>query len=137
MSNPNLSPQEAQAERQRYYESWNKTMELMWQEQIVLLKAFDTGALFRSIGGESFSSHNESFTEMQFRESFLEYGIYVERGTGSNTPKGNPGDIGRDNPRKKKPWLNKKWWYSTQRIKDFMADNIGREFIGILATNFK
>lgn len=59
---------------------------------------------------------------------FLDYGVYQDRGTGRETPRGNPGDIGRAKVRERRPWLSKKFYSSYCRIRDFFADNLGREF---------
>ena len=126
------SEQAAQEERIKYARAWNQTMQSIWREKITLLGAVDTGALLHSIGAESSMSANSDFSELQFSNSFLRYGIYVERGTGRNTWRGNPGDIGRDNHRKKRPWFSPKFWYSSMRIKEFMEENIGEQFKGIM-----
>lgn len=57
-------------------------------------------------------------------------------GTGKETPRGNSGDIGREKKRKRRRWFSKKYYSSVMNIRDFFADNLGREFQGIIADSF-
>ncbi|MCM1490704.1 MAG: hypothetical protein NC095_07755 [Muribaculum sp.] len=98
----------------------------IWKEKITLLDAFDRGRLYGSVVGVSVSM-DEKITSVSLQQEFNEYGIYVERGTGRNTPRGNSGDIGRDNPRKKKPWMTRKYLASMFNLREFMADSLGME----------
>lgn len=109
-------------------------MQTIWQEKITLLGAIDTGFLLASVRSVGSMSANSDFTELTFTNTFTEYGLYVERGTGSNTPKGNGGDLGKPNNRKKKPWFSKKYWYSSMRMKEFMEENMGDQFKNIMMT---
>lgn len=51
--------------------------------------------------------------------------------TGRETPRGNPGDIGRAKKRKKRSWFARKYYGSVMIIRDFMADNLALEFTGV------
>ena len=48
-------------------------------------------------------------------------------------PRGNNGDIGREKKRVAKPWFSKKYYASVMNLRDFLADNIGQEFTGLVA----
>lgn len=105
----------------------------IWKDKIAKLDAIESGALFRSVQAYPIEG-DEEYRQFRMAFGFNEYGLYVDRGTGSNTPKGNPGDNGlaQGNRRRKKQWFSKKWYASTMNMKEFLADNIGREFVGIL-----
>lgn len=60
-------------------------------------------------------------------QRFNLYGVFVDAGTGSNTPRGNPGDIGRDNPRRRRRWFSRKHYASVMNLREFFAANLGRE----------
>ena len=98
----------------------------IWKEKLQLLSVIDTGRLYNSVIGVSMTA-DQKFTSVTLQQEFCEYGIYVERGTGSNTPKGNPGDIGRENRRKKKPWMMRKHLASIFNLQEFMADSLGKQ----------
>lgn len=98
----------------------------IWREQIALLGAVDTGALFRSTVAVSMQADGK-FTSITLAQSFNTYGLFVNYGVGSNTPKGNPGDLGRDNARKPKKWFSKKYYASVMNLREFFADNLGIE----------
>lgn len=98
----------------------------IWKEKIALLHAIDRGRLYGSVTGVSLTM-DEKVTSVTLQQAFNEYGVYVERGTGSNTPRGNPGDIGRENRRKKKTWMTRKYLASMYNIREFMADSLGQQ----------
>ena len=54
--------------------------------------------------------------------------LFVDYGTGRNTPRGNPGDIGKANGRKRKRWFSRKYFASVMNIQEFYADSLGQEF---------
>lgn len=119
-------PEEAVRQRERYVNSFNDTMISIWMEQIIKLGAVDKGNLFKSF----LLKHKKDgkVTEIYSRWSFIEYGVYVDRGTGREVFIGNPGDIGIDKKRKAKPWLSKKFYSSYLNIRDFFAENLAEEF---------
>ena len=114
------------AERQKYVNAFNATMIKIWQEQIVKLGVIDTGALYRSTVAVGMNADGK-YTSVTLSQSFNLYGIYVNYGTGGNTPRGNPGDIGRDNPRQRRRWFSKKYFASVMNIREFYADNLGKD----------
>lgn len=113
-------------ERQKYVQAFNTTMLKIWREQIILLGAIDTGALYRSVVAVGMKADGK-YTSVSLSQKFNLYGLYVDYGTGSNTPRGNPGDIGRANARKRKRWFSRKYFASVMNIREFFADNLGKD----------
>lgn len=113
-------------ERQKYVQAFNSTMIKMWREQITLLGVVDTGALYRSTLAVGMTADGK-YTSITLSQSFNQYGLYVDFGTGSNTPRGNPGDIGRDNNRCRRRWFSRKYFASVMNIREFFADNLGKD----------
>ncbi len=116
----------AQQEREKYVRAFNATMVKIWREQIALLGVVDTGALYRSTVAVSMTADGK-FTSISLSQKFNLYGLFVDYGTGSNTPRGNPGDIGRDNKRRRKRWFSRKYFASVMNIREFFADNLGKD----------
>lgn len=113
-------------ERQKYVRAFNDTMIKIWREQIALLGVVDTGALYRSTVAVSMTADGK-FTSISLAQKFNLYGIYADYGVGSNTPHGNPGDLGRDNKRKRRRWFSRKYFASVMNIREFFADNLGKD----------
>jgi len=116
----------AQQEREKYVRAFNDTMIKIWREQIALLGVVDTGTLYRSTVAVSMTADGK-FTSISLSQKFNLYGLFVDYGTGSNTPRGNPGDIGRDNKRRRKRWFSRKYFASVMNIREFFADNLGKD----------
>lgn len=127
------SEEDALQKRERYIRAFNSTMVRIWKEKLILLGVVDSGRLYNSVVGVSLDADSK-FTAVTLKQEFQEYGIYAERGTGRNTPKGNPGDIGRPNPRKKRKWMTRKYLASMFNLREFMADNLGQQ-ICLAVTN--
>lgn len=102
------------------------------KEQIILLGVIDTDQLLESPVGIR-CNKDERITAITLGQSFLKYGLWQNYGTGRETPRGNPGDMGRAKVRQKRPWFSKKFYASFMNIKEFMADSLGREFLGIVS----
>lgn len=113
--------------RRKYVRAFNATMVKIWREQISLLGVVDTGALYRSTVGVSLTADGK-FIDITLSQAFNTYGLFVDYGTGSNTPRGNSGDIGRENKRKRKRWFSRKYFASVMNIQEFYADSLGQEF---------
>ena len=126
------SENKALKERDKYVASFNATMVKIWQEQITLLGVIDTGQLLASPVGIR-CDKDERIVNINLGLQFLEYGLWQNYGTGRETPRGNPGDIGRDKVRQKRPWFSKKFFASYMNLKEFMADSLGREFLGMIS----
>lgn len=119
-------------EREKFVFAFNRTMITIWCEQITLLNVIDTGRLLRSLKALPVRADGR-FIEIGFSQSFLEYGLWQNFGTGKEIPRGNSGDIGRERKRQKKPWFSRKYYASVMNLRDFLADNIAHEFVGIVA----
>ncbi len=114
-------------ERQKYVNAFNATMVKIWREQIALLGVVDTGALYRSTIGVRMDADGK-FLDITLEQAFNTYGLFQDYGTGSNTPRGNGGDIGRSNPRKHRRWFSRKYYASVMNLQEFFADNVGQDF---------
>ena len=115
------------AQRRKFVEAWNDTMIKIWTERIQLLDVINTGALLHS--PIQLPVHADGrFYSFELSQSFLEYGIWQDLGTGREVPIGNPGDIGRDKVRQRRRWFSTKYYSSTLKLRDFMAMSIGNEF---------
>ena len=129
--------QSALRERERYVKAFNATMVRIWREQIALLCVIDTGALYRSTVGISMTADGK-FIDITLEQAFNTYGLFVDYGTGRNTPRGNSGDIGKANGRlstsgaslakNRKRWFSRKYYASVMNIQEFYADSLGQEF---------
>lgn len=127
-----LTEQQALKEREKYVLAFNDTMVRIWKEQILLLDVIDTGALLNSPVGIR-CDKDDRITTITLSQSFLEYGLWQDYGTGREVARGNPGDIGRAKVRKRRPWMSRKFYASFMNIKEFMAESLGREFVGLVA----
>ena len=119
-------------EREKFVFAFNRTMITIWCEQITLLNVIATGRLLRSLKALPVRADGR-FIEIGLSQSFLEYGLWQNFGTGKEIPRGNSGDIGRERKRQKKPWFSRKYYASVMNLRDFLADNIAHEFVGIVA----
>lgn len=128
----NDAEQRAFSEREKFVSAFNETMLKIWKEQMTLLDVIDTGALLASPKSLPFRADGQ-FIELGLSQSFLEYGIWQNFGTGKETPRGNKGDIGRKKVRQKKPWFSRKYFASVMNLRDFLADNLAKEFVGVVA----
>ena len=127
--------QQAQAEREKYVLAFNDTMLKIWQEQITLLDVIDTHSLLRSPIALPVRTDGRFF-EVGLSQAFLEYGLWQDYGTGRETPRGNSGDLGHEKVRGRRRWFSRKYYASVMNIKEFFADNLGKEYQGILSDIF-
>lgn len=114
-------------EREKFVEGWNKTMVDIWRERIRLLKVVDTGSLLASPIQLPVRADGR-FYDITLSQTFLEYGLWQDLGTGRETPIGNPGDIGRAKVRERRRWFSTKYYSSIMKLRDFMAQSLGEEF---------
>lgn len=119
-------------ERRKYIQAFNATMVKIWREQILLLKVYDTGALYRSTVGIRTDADGR-YLDISLEQAFNIYGLYQDFGTGSNTARGNGGDIGRANARTRRRWFSRKYYASVMNIQEFYADNVGREYCRVIS----
>ena len=134
MSGTNNQAQ-AQVEREKYVLAFNDTMLKIWQEQITLLDVIDTHSLLRSPIALPVRTDGRFF-EVGLSQAFLEYGLWQDYGTGRETPRGNSGDLGHEKVRGRRRWFSRKYYASVLNIKEFFADNLGKEYQGILSDIF-
>lgn len=127
--------QQAQDEREKYVMAFNDTMLKIWQEQITLLGVIDTHSLLRSPTALPVRTDGRFF-EVGLSQAFLEYGLWQDYGTGRETPRGNSGDLGHEKVRGRRRWFSRKYYASVMNIKEFFADNLGRQYQGILSDIF-
>ena len=127
--------QQAQDEREKYVMAFNDTMLKIWQEQITLLGVIDTHSLLRSPTALPVRTDGRFF-EVGLSQAFLEYGLWQDYGTGRETPRGNSGDLGLEKVRGRRRWFSRKYYASVMNIKEFFADNLGKEYQGILSDIF-
>ena len=130
-----LTAAQAQDARQKYILAFNATMLEIWKERITLLEVIDTGLLLRSPLSLSVKADGRFF-EVTLSQAFLEYGLWQDYGVGRETPRGNSGDIGRRKVRQRRPWFSKKYYASVLNLRDFLGENIGQEFQGVIADTF-
>lgn len=118
--------------RRKFVEAWNKTMIDIWQEKIFKYKIYDTGNLYRSPLALPIRADGR-FYDITLSQTFIEYGIWQDLGTGREVPIGNPGDLGHDKVRQRRPWLSPKYYASVMNLRDFYAESLGQEFVGMFA----
>ena len=130
-----LTAAQAQDARQKYILAFNATMLEIWKERITLLEVIDSGLLLRSPLALPVKADGRFF-EVTLSQAFLEYGLWQDYGVGRETPRGNSGDIGRRKVRQRRPWFSKKYYASVLNLRDFLGENIGQEFQGVIADTF-
>ena len=135
MSETNLSEERALEERRKWVTAFNDTMLRIWQEQITLLDVIDTGALLASPKALPLRADGR-FMEVGLSQTFLEYGLWQDYGTGRETPRGNSGDLGRAKRRQRRRWFSRKYYASVMNLKEFLEINIGNQFCGIVTDSF-
>lgn len=115
-------------ERRKYIAAFNSTMIKIWREQISLLGVVRTGALYRSTMAVGMTA-DAKITSVTLEQCFRTYGLFVDYGTGRNTPRGNSGDLGEGftNRRKRRRWFSRKYFASVMNIREFFADNLGKD----------
>ena len=119
-------------QREKFVNAFNDTMLHIWREQITLLGVIDSGRLLASPKSLPVRADGR-FIEVGLSQTFLEYGLWQDFGTGKEIPRGNSGDIGREKKRVAKKWFSRKYYSSVLNLRDFLADNIGQSFVGIVA----
>ena len=126
----NASPQERLAEREKFILAFNNTMVNIWKERITMLDVIDTGNLLNSVVAVKCNADGQ-YLHIELAQAFRTYGLWQDLGVGKEIYRGNPCDIGRDKVRKARPWFSTKYYRSVMNLKDFMTDNIAKEFLGV------
>ena len=119
-------------QREKFVNAFNDTMLQIWREQITLLGVIDSGRLLASPKALPVRADGR-FIAVGLSQTFLEYGLWQDFGTGKEIPRGNHGDIGREKKRKAKKWFSRKYYASVMRINEFMSENLGEEMVGVVA----
>lgn len=123
----------------QYPQAWQDKMVEIWRDRILLLGIRDTGSLYRSVQAGTMQWQGIEGT-LGFR--FLEYGIFVDAGTGRGYRRGNGGDLkflGRDyrkqhglgKPRERRRWFSVSWAISLRVLADEMERRIGDDFVAL------
>ena len=136
-----------------YEQGWADMMVDIWHEQMAGLHAVDTGRLYASVRGSLKEVGDTSAIEHQF----VQYGIYVDEGTGrefggKRLDKGQllikdetyREEHGLNEPRKRgpkwgggytsghareaKPWFNRKYLYSIYRLREVVQASYGEQY---------
>lgn len=113
--------------RRKFVEAWNSVMIDIWQERIRMLGVIDTWALYHSQCALPVRADGR-FYSFELSQTFIEYGIWQDLGTGREVPIGNPGDLGHEKVRQRRPWFSVKYYSSVMKIRDFMGRSLGDEF---------
>ena len=127
-----ITEQEAIKAREKWVMGFNDTMLRIWQEKITLLDVIDTGRLLASPKALPIRADGRFF-EVGLSQTFLEYGLWQDYGTGKETPRGNSGDLGRAKRRQRRKWFSTKYYASVMNIKEFLEENLGWQYCGIIA----
>jgi len=131
--NPSVAP---------YTREWYDKMIKIWRDRIDLMGAIKTGALRQSVSGGGLTVGGY---DIRATFHFLQYGIYVDAGTGNGYRHGNGGNLaildkdyrrahGMKKQRKRRPWFSRSWYISREVLKDKLAKLIGEDFIGAVAS---
>ena len=126
------SAEEALEARRKYISAFNRTMINIWKEQIIKLGVIDTGRLLETVSSLGFKADGR-LVDVTLTQAFREYGLWQDYGTGKEVYRGNLGDIGRDKVRKRRKWFSTKYYASVMNMKEFMSENLGQEFIGVVS----
>lgn len=124
-----------------YLDKWTAMMTTIWRERIVRLGAVSTGHLFDSVVQHSISVSAQTIS-ISF--DFLEYGIYVDAGTGKGYKRNNGGSLHfLDNryraerrlgkPRERRPWYSTSWYISKRVLADYIAKRTGYKLAALFS----
>lgn len=120
-------------DRRKFVEAWNDLMIQIWQEQIIKLGVIDTRALLSSTMKFPVKADGR-YMELHLAQSFLEYGLWQDLGTGREVKKGNPGDIGRAKVRERRRWYSVKYFRSVNRLAKVLGQMLGEDFKAMMAS---
>ncbi|WP_289862922.1 hypothetical protein [uncultured Duncaniella sp.] len=151
----------AEEERRKFVNGWNSTMIDIWQERIRKLGVYHTGSLWRSPLALKVRADGR-FYDITLSQTFLEYGLWQDLGTGREIPHANDGKVqcldpvyrdehNLDEPRKRGPkwgggetsghpreprrWFSTKYYSSVLNLRDFMAESLADEFKGMFCSS--
>lgn len=121
-----------------YSRAWYEMMTHIWRDRIDLMGCIRTGALRGSVSGGGL---RVAGYDLQATFRFLDYGLYVDAGTGNGYRRGNGGDLrilesgyrrahGLGRRRVRRPWFSTSWRISREVLKDKLALLAGEAFVG-------
>lgn len=113
--------------REKWVKGWNETMIDIWIEQIKLLGVVDTGLLRDTVAALRVKADGR-FYNITLSQTFMEYGLWQDLGTGREVYIGNPGDIEREKVRERRRWFSVKYYSSVMKLRDFLGLSLGEEF---------
>lgn len=129
-----------------YTKEWYDMMVRIWTDRIGMMGILHTGELRRSVGGAGL---NINGLEITAAYRFLQYGLYVDAGTGNGythaAKTGRRNDLGQlefldedyrkehnmGKARESRPWYSKSWHISKLVLRDKLSDLMGEAFIGL------
>lgn len=100
----------------KWIKGWTKFMIEIWKEKINQVGARDTDALFHSVDNFKMEGNKDSF---EITHSFLDYGLFVDRGVGKEFNKGNSGNVISE--RQELVWFRKRYYSSYMNMKSYLA----------------
>lgn len=118
----------------KYVHGWSSMMVDIWHEKIRILEIHNTGFLYSSISALPPTMING---DAVIPHKFVEYGLYVDAGTGKGYSRDNGGDLGFHPARSARPWFNEKYYKSFMALRDAMADIYGQEFVKRITVVFR
>ena len=128
-----------EARVQEYAQGWYDMMTRIWRDRLQMMGVYDTGHLLKSVGSAGLSVNGY---EMTAAFQFIQYGIYVDAGTGNGYTRGNGGYLqlldkgyrhehGMKKQRKRRPWFSRSWAISCRVLADEMQRQMGDAFVGL------
>lgn len=114
-----------------FIDSWSETVLKMWRGKMLALNVYDEGKLYESLKDYVGGKTGEIYSKIVFE--YLEYGIYVDIGTGREVSRGNSGDLGFSPKRKQKQWYSKVFYREVMKLKEYMAYRVGAEAAGMIS----
>ena len=125
-----------------YLPLWTSKMIEIWRDRIDLLAIHHTGALRASLHAQPIHATQ---TTAQITFQFLQYGIYVDSGTGNGYRPGNGGNLPfldrqyrrrhhLGQQRQPRPWYSHSYYISTEVLKDHLAHYLHDQTIALLTT---
>ena len=100
----------------KWIKGWAKFMIEIWKEKINQVGARDTDALFHSVDNFKMEGNKDS---LEITHSFLDYGLFVDRGVGKEFNKGNSGNVISE--RQELVWFRKRYYSSYMNMKSYLA----------------
>lgn len=134
-SNNDHTEQDRIESRRKFVSGFNSTMVKIWTERIALLEVFDSGGLYHSVRQLS-SVMNADVSDFKLEQAFRTYGLWQNYGVGKETPRGNPGDIGRAKVRKPRHWFDRKYFGSVYKLRDVITDSFAQQCLAIFSNAF-